>query len=70
MENVEILGFQFEPIKELQPDSSSGESWETCSLADSERSTTRRSEASVDTWCMCFNCSQIQQQRSACVIMN
>ena len=48
MENVEILGFQFEPIKELQPDSSSGESWETCSLADSERSTTRRSEASVD----------------------
>ena len=55
MENAEILGFQFKPIKALQPDSSSGESWETCSSADSEPSTTRRNEASVDTWCMCFN---------------
>ena len=29
MENNEILGFQFEPTKALQPDSSSDESWET-----------------------------------------
>ena len=36
MENSEILGFQFEPTKALQPDSSSGESWEICLSADSE----------------------------------
>ena len=54
MENREILGFQFEPTKALQPDPSSGESWET-----SSSSTTSRNEASVDTWCMCLNCSQI-----------
>ena len=36
MENSEILGFQFEPTKALQPDSSLGESWETCLSADSE----------------------------------
>ena len=49
MENSKILGFQFEPFKALQHDPSSGESWETCSSADSEPSTTRRNEASVDT---------------------
>ena len=41
MENSEVLGFQFEPTKALRPDSSSGKSWETCSSADSEPSTTR-----------------------------
>ena len=51
-----------EPNKAFQPDPSSGESWETCSSADSEPSTTRRNEASVDTWCMCFNCSQINNE--------
>ena len=35
-ENSEILGFQFEPTKALQSDPSSGESWKTCSSADSE----------------------------------
>ena len=55
MYNSEILGFQFEPTKALQPDSSSGESWKTYSSTDSELSTTRRSEASVDTWCMGFS---------------
>ena len=52
MENSEILGFQFEPTKALKPDSiliqsdsaliqpysSSEESWEIFSLADSELS--------------------------------
>ena len=61
MENIEILGFQFESAKALQPDPSSGKSWETCSSAHSEPST---------TWCMCFNCSQMQLQRSTRVIMN
>ena len=63
MKNIEILGFQFEPTKALQPDTSSGKSWETYSSVDSKPSTTRRSEASVDTWYMCFNCSQIFQQK-------
>ena len=40
MENSKILGFQFAPTKVLQPDPSSGKSWETCSSADSEPSTT------------------------------
>ena len=62
MENSEVLGFQFEPTKALRPDSSSGKSRETCSSADSEPSTTKRSEASVDTWCMCFNYSQINNK--------
>ena len=62
MENSAILGFQFEPTKALQPDPSSGESWETFSSANSEPSTTRRNEASVDTWCMCFNCNQINNE--------
>ena len=62
MENNEALGFQFEPTKALQPDLSSGESWETCSSADSEPSTISRNEASVDTGCMCFNCSQINNE--------
>ena len=53
MENSEILGFQFEPNKVLQPDSSLGENWETCSSVDGEPSTTTRNEASADTWCMC-----------------
>ena len=55
MENSEILGFQSEPTKALHPDSSSGKSCQICSSADSEPSTIRRNEASVDTWCMCFN---------------
>ena len=59
MENSEILGFQSETTKALQPDSSSRESRETYSSADSEPGTTRQNEASVDTWCMCFNCSQV-----------
>ena len=59
MENSEIVGFQFEPTKAPKSDSSSGEIWETCSSADSEPNTPRRNEASVDTWCMCFNYSQM-----------
>ena len=55
MENIEILGFQFEPSKALQPDSSSGESWKTCSTAGSEPSNTRRNEESFDTWWTYFN---------------
>ena len=43
MENSEILGFQFEPTKALQPDSSSGESLEIFSSADSELSETKLS---------------------------
>ena len=39
-------------------DSSLDESWETYSSAENEPSTTRPNEAPVDTWCMCFNCSQ------------
>ena len=54
--------FQFEPTKALQPDPSSGENWETCSSEDSEPSVTRQNEASVDTWCPCFNCSQINNE--------
>ena len=56
MENSGILGFQFEPTKSLQPDSSSGERWETCSTVDSPDE-----QASVDTWRMLFNCSQIME---------
>ena len=63
MKNSEILGFQFEPTNALQPDSSSGESWETCSSADSELSTTMRNESSVDIRCMCSNCCQINNER-------
>ena len=59
MENSEILGFQFQPTKALQSDSNLGESWETCSSADSEPCTARRNEASVDTWCMCVNYNQM-----------
>ena len=59
MEKNEILGFHFESAKTLQPDSSSDENWETCSTADSESNITRQNVASVDTWCMCFNCSQM-----------
>ena len=51
MENSEILGFQFEPTKALQPDSSSGKSWEIFSSADSDLSIFRRNEASVDHLC-------------------
>ena len=58
MENSEILDFQFEATKSLQPNSSSIESWKTCLSADREPSTTRQKEASVDTWCVGFNCSQ------------
>ena len=57
MENSETLGFQFEPTKEFQSDSSSGESWGSCTSADSELRATRRNEASVDNWCMSLNCS-------------
>ena len=67
MENSEILGFQFDPKKAcnkaFQPDSSLGENWETCWLADSEPSTTTQSKASADTLCMCFNCIQILTMR-------
>ena len=51
MENSEILGFQFEPNKAIQPDSSSSESWEIFSLAGGEISIFRRNEASVDHLC-------------------
>ena len=44
MENSENLGFQFESTKAFQPDSNSGENWETCSSADSELSTTTRNK--------------------------
>ena len=66
MENSEILGFQSETTKALQPDSSSRESRETYSSADSEPGTTRQNEASVDTWCMCFNCSQSTTKECLC----
>ena len=36
MDNSEILGFQFEPNKALQPDSSSDERLETCLSAEGE----------------------------------
>ena len=49
MENSEILGFQFELIKALQPDSSLGEGLVICSSAESEPSTFRQNKASVDT---------------------
>ena len=62
MENSEILGFQYEVTKALQSDPSLGESWETCLSPDSEPSTTRQNEASVGTWYMCFNCSQINNE--------
>ena len=62
MENREILGFQFKPTKMLQPDSSSNESWETCST-DSEPNTTEQNKASVDTWCICLNCSQMPTKK-------
>ena len=60
MWNSEIVVFQFELTKALQPDSSLGESWETCSSVDIERSNTRQNEASIDTWFMCFKCSQMR----------
>ena len=66
MENSEILGFQFEPTKTLQPDSCSGGSLETCSPADSEASTTKRKKTSVDTWCMCFNRNQSATKECMC----
>ena len=44
IENSEILCFQCEPTKALQPDSSSGKSWEIWSSADSEPSTFRWNE--------------------------
>ena len=62
MENSETLGFQFKHTKALQPHASSDKSWETCSSPDSEPSTSRRNETSVDTWYMCFNCSQINKE--------
>ena len=51
MQNSEILGFQFEPNKALQADSSSGKSWETYSSADSKPNTFRRNKALVDILC-------------------
>ena len=51
MENSEILSFQFELTKALQPGSSSGKKWEICSSADSEPSTFSQNKALVDTWC-------------------
>ena len=58
MENSEILDFQFEPTKALQPDSGSGKSSKTCSSADREPSTARPNEISINDWCICFNHSQ------------
>ena len=69
MGNSEILGFQFEPAKALQPDSNSGKSWKTCSSGDSEPTSTRQKEASVNTWCMCFNCNQMPATNE-CVCYN
>ena len=69
MGNSEILGFQFEPAKALQPDSDSGKSWKTCSSGDSEPTSTRQKEASVTTWCMCFNCNQMPATNE-CVCYN
>ena len=57
MENSEILGFQFEPTKALQPDSSSGESLGIFSSADSELSEMKHQL--IICAIMCFNCSQI-----------
>ena len=51
MENSEILSFQFELTKALQPGSSSDKNWEICSSADSEASTFSQNKALVDTWC-------------------
>ena len=51
MENSEILGFQFEPTKALQPDSCSGESWKIFLSADSELSIFKQNEASADHLC-------------------
>ena len=48
MENSEILDFQFEPNKALQPDSGSVKSSKTCSSADREPSTARPNEISVN----------------------
>ena len=62
MENSKILGLQFKPTKALQSDPSSGGSWESSSSPDSQTSTTRQKEVSVDTWYMCFNCRQINNE--------
>ena len=71
MGNSEILGFQFEPAKALQPDSNSGKSWKTCSSGDSEPTSTRQKEASVNTFGACVSTAiKCQQQMSACVTMN
>ena len=51
MGNTEIVGFQFEPNKVLQPDSHSGESWEIFSSADSQLSIFRPNEALVVNLC-------------------
>ena len=58
MENSEILGFQFEPTKKLQLDSSSGKSWEIFLSADSELRIFKRNEASVDH--LCYYLFQLQ----------
>ena len=51
MGNTEIVGFQFEPNKALQPDSHSGESWEIFSSADSQLSIFRPNDALVVNLC-------------------
>ena len=51
MQNIEILGFQFEPTKVFQPNSSSGESWEIFSSAVKELSIFWLNEASADNLC-------------------
>ena len=72
MENSEILGFQFEPTKALQPDSGLSESYEIFSSADSELNIFRRNEASVDHFVpLCVSTAvKYKQRRSACVNMN
>ena len=62
MENSEILVSNLSLPRRFNLIPSLGESWGTCSSADSEPNTTRRKKTSVDTWCMCFNCSQINDE--------
>ena len=70
MGNSEILGLQFEPAKALWPDSNSGKSWKICSSGDSEPTSTRQKEASVDIGACVSTAIKCQQQMSACVTMN
>ena len=66
-----MLGFQFEPTKVLELDSSLDEIWETIHQ-QSEPSITRQSEALIDTCYMCFDCSQMSAMKdcSCCHELN